>query len=53
MFDHVAARLKQFRKARVLMKKKEWLEEVKRKQYGVAQRLPHDKMLKKITEMKV
>jgi hypothetical protein len=50
MSDYVAARVKQLREATVLMEEKKRLEEVKRKQCTIAQRQPHDKMLKMIKD---
>ena len=50
MSDYMAARVKQLREATALTAEKKRLEELKRKQCSVAQRIPHDKMLKMITD---
>jgi hypothetical protein len=50
MSDYVAARVKQLRKAIVLMKDNLRVEEVKRKQWSAAQREPHDMKLKMIKD---
>ena len=50
MSDYIASRVKQLREATILMNDKLRLEELKRKQLAAAQREPHDKKLKRITD---
>ena len=50
MSDYMAARVKQLREATVLMNDNLRVEEVKHKQWAVAQREPHDMKLKRIKD---
>ena len=50
MSDYVAARVKQLREATALSEEKKRLEEVKRKQCNLAQRIRHDKIVRTYTE---
>ena len=49
MSDYVAARVKQLREATALSEETKRLEEVKRKQCSLAQRTPHDQIVRKYT----
>ena len=48
MSDYVSARVKQLRDATVLLKEKQRLEDVKRQECSIRQRLDHGKMLSRI-----